>query len=126
MGFGVIGALTPEDFRMKIALSASFFTCPPVAAKLLACDIVYTTNDNALKNFAHKDIRPMTAKPPGNPPEGIEVIDFVDLVRIFNAWVYDVATDEELVEWADYFKETDPAEMRKKVMPRERLIMPLT
>lgn len=101
---------------MKIALSASFFNCPPVAALLHTCDIVYTTNDYALENFTHRDIRPMTAKPPGNPPEGIEVVDFPDLFKVFYAWVRDVATDEELAEWTDYFQENDPAEMRKKAV----------
>mgnify|MGYP000852430167 FL=1 len=107
---------------MKIALSASFFTCPPVAALLHTCNIVYTTNDHALENFGHKDIRPMAAKPPGNPPEGIEIVDFPDLFRIFNAWVHDVATDEELAEWASYFQTKDPAEMRKKAGSRERCV----
>lgn len=108
---------------MKIALSASYFNCPPVAALLHACDIVYTTNDYALSNFPHKDIREMSKKPDGFPPSDVETVTFSDLIRIFNTWVYEIATDEELTEWADYFKTKDPAKMREKVKCRERKII---
>jgi hypothetical protein len=98
---------------MRVAWSASYFNCPPVAALLHSCDIVYTTNDYALANFAHKDIRAMSTRPPGSPPSDVEVIHFTDLFRLFNAWAAN-ATTGELDHWHEYFKTTDADEIRKR------------
>lgn len=99
---------------MKIALSASFFNCPAIAEILHSCDIVFTTNPYALEHFAHKDIRAKKlwdgsheSESQGERFEFMRldpvIIDFPDLYRAFHLWVAEVATDEELCDWAGYF-----------------------
>ena len=110
---------------MKIALSASYYNCPPVAELLNSCDIVYTTNDYALENFAHKDIRAMKQWD-GSRQQEIQgerfeymrldptIITFSDLIKIFHNWVANIATDEDLIHWSQYFCTMDADKMRRK------------
>lgn len=109
---------------MKIALSASYFNCPPVAELLHSCDIVYTTNDYALKNFAHKDIRAMKQWE-GSRKQEIQgerfefmqldpvIITSSELIKIFHNWVANTATDIDLIYWSQYFGTMDANKMRR-------------
>lgn len=101
---------------MKIALSASFFNCPAIAEILHSCDIVFTTNPYALEHFAHKDIRAESTRLPITYPADSEIVTFTHLFKEFNKWVAEVATDEELCDWAGYFGTGNFQRMRDRAL----------
>jgi hypothetical protein len=102
---------------MKIAFSASYFNCPPVREILETCDKIYTTNQFAVVKLATLPIELTTgpnieAMRNSHPRE--DSVTFSDLFVVFNKWVANTATDEELYDWASYFATGDCAEMRKR------------
>ena len=109
---------------MKIALTASYFNCPPVAELLQSCDIVYTTNDYALVNFTHKNMRTMKRWEDERfqfTNDEIEFIKFGDVRLIFNDWVANKATDDDLIAWSNYFNTHDAEKMR--AMARSSIVL---
>lgn len=103
---------------MKIAFSASYFNCPPVREILNTCDKIYTTNQFAVVKLATLPIELTTgsnieAMKNSHPRE--DSVTYSDLFVVFNQWVANTATDEELMQdWSIYFATGDCAEMRKR------------
>ena len=97
---------------MKIATSASFYNCPAVQDILMSCDVVYTSNDYALANFNHPNIKHIGFKPEEFGPDD-EVVTYSDLHFAFYKWVANTATDNELYEWSSYF--ASPPEKTKHI-----------
>lgn len=105
-----------------IALSASFFNCPPCAEILSRCDVVFSSNPYALENFQHNNKRPISEY---NPEEFTNAtrFEFPALRRVFSLWCAFTATDSELVEWFQYFGATVPDAIRataRDSIPRGR------
>ncbi len=99
---------------MKIATSASFFTCPAVDVILHSCDIVYTSNSYAIANFKHPSVQHISKYVAGEN-EGCEIITFSDLFEAFNEWCAHTATDSELTYWYDYWK-LPPTKIRERAV----------
>lgn len=99
---------------MKVAISASYFNCPPVAELLKTCDVIYTTNPHAHKTFDHPNIVLCERGPIFAPEDANDVITFSHLFDLFNSWVANEATDKELEEWLTYFGVNSAGELREK------------
>ena len=100
--------------RKRVALSASYYNCPPVAELLLSCETVHTTNKYVLANFKHPNIIPFDHRATMALVENCEVIEFSELFQLFNNWVAFEATNKELEDWYVYFGSTDCDVIRTK------------
>lgn len=98
----------------RIAITSSYFNCPIVDRLLKSCVVVFTTNEYAILNYNHKNIRHIRDY---NPDEflGYEIIDFQTVRTLFLNWVKNTATNEELNNWCSYFGVTSPEEIRRKI-----------
>jgi hypothetical protein len=100
---------------MKVALSASFFTCPAVNEMLTQCDVVYTTNV-AARDMLYEHLGSWRVRfLPANTPEftqflvekhrgaNDEIVQYPDIKAVWENWIVNQATDEQLCEWFNYF-----------------------
>lgn len=98
----------------RIAITSSYYNCPPVDALLKTCVVVFTTNEYAILNYKHRNIRSIKDY---NPDEflGYEIIDFSIVRKLFLDWAKNKATDDQLNSWLSYFGVETPDEIRRKI-----------